>query len=254
MVNINTSLPDRNTSAGTFRSADEQQAADGWAGEVVAFRFSAKWLTGRPALGMALVGVVGVVAGAGVGFKVEQSRTHADVNRLKARISQLAAAPPGLTPQVKPSGVSSTRAGTVTAINASGFGVSTKKHRTFLIGTTKSTTFEQAKSGSKADIVVGRRVLVSISRTDVIVLPAGSRLGRLVTQVSGKTFSIKRAHGKRALTVPFSAVKGIDASAATQPSALEKGSTLLASGRAGSKGTFDAVEVILLPTGSSFAS
>ena len=97
-------------------------------------------------------------------------------------------------------------------------------------------------------------MLVSISRTDVIVLPPGSRLGRLVTHVSSKTFSIKRANGKGATTVPFSAVKAIDATFATQSSALKKGSTLLTSGRVASKGTFDAVEVILLPSGSNFAS
>lgn len=219
----------------------------------MAFRLSAKWLTGRPALALVLVGAVGIAAGGGIGFKFEQSRTRSDVSRLKARISLLTARPQ-TKPVVKRSGVSGTRAGTVTAVNPGGFGVSTKKHRTFQVSTTKSTKFEQANRASKADVVAGRRVLVSISRTGVIVLPRDSLLGRLVTRVSSGSFSIKRANGKGATSVSFSTVKAIDAVSSAQPSALKKGSTLLTSVRAGNKATFDAVEIILLPTGSDFAS
>jgi hypothetical protein len=250
-----TSLPDGQAGAipPVFSDRARDNGANARAGDVMAFRLSAKWLTGRPALATVLVATVGTAAGVGIGFKVEQGRTRSDVNRLKARISQLTAVP-HTKPVVKRSAVSSTRAGTVTAISSGGFGVSTKKHRTFQVSTTKSTKFEQANRGSKADIVVGRRVFVSISRTDVIVLPRDSLLGRLVTRVSSGSFSIKRANGKGATSVSFSTVKAIDAVSSAQPSALKKGSALLTSVRAGSKGTSDAVEVILLPTGSDFAS
>ena len=218
----------------------------------MAIKDSAKWLTRRPALGMALVGTLGLVVGLGVGFKVEQSRTRADVNHLKARIANIKS--PKTKPVVKRSGLLNERVGTVTAAGSNGFAVTTKKHRTYQVGTTSATKFEQAGSGSKSDIAVGRRVLVSVSGSDVIVLPPGSLLGRPVTRVKGASFSVEKSGGKAAKVVSFAKVKVIDSITDASSAALKKGSDVLAFGQASNDGSFGATTVILLPTGSAFTN
>ena len=58
----------------------------------------------------------------------------------------------------------------------------TKKSGTQAVHTTTLTTVEKATKGTPADITVGRRVLLTLNGNDVIVLPAGSKLGRLGLQ------------------------------------------------------------------------
>ena len=211
---------------------------------------SSNWYRGRPVLSMIVVGVVGLVVGLGAGYKIEQSRTRSDVNRLKAQIHNTAAT--GTKPIASHSGLLDERVGKASVVKAGSVTVVTRKGRSFQVQTTGA-KFERAVSGRKTDIAVGHRVLVSGSGSDVLVLPPTSLLGRLVTHVAGNSFSVKKAGASGVTTILLSKVKSIDTVSGAKSTDLETGGDLLASGRGSSKTAFSAVEVILLPSGSAFA-
>jgi len=242
------SRPFRREEPSTFRVCEGllQRAGDMMVGKV-----SVKWLTGRPVLAMMLVWTVMLVVGVGAGFKIEQSRTRSDVSRLKARVARIQS--PTTKAVVKRSGVLNERVGVVSALASGSFSVETKKHRTFQVATTGATAFGQAGSGSKADIRVGTRVLVTSSRSGVIVVPQGSLFGRTVTSVTSASFTITKANGS-STKVSFAKVKVINTTSTVQSAALKNGAEVMVSGQGSSSGKFDAVQVILLPAGSAFTN
>ena len=212
------------------------------------------WVRGAPSQALVLVAAVGIVlggvAGLGAGFKIEQSRTRSDVKRLRV---QLAQAGSGATPS--PSTALGQRIGKITATSAGSITVTTKRQGSQELRTTSTTQFEQAVKGSKADIVVGHRVLVTVAGDSVIVLPDTSRLGRAVTNVGSDSFTIAKTNNAKAGTVPMTSVKVVDTVTTSKPAEFKIGDQVLSGGRTASgKNAFDAVEVILLPAGSGFAS
>ena len=88
--------------------------------------------------------------------------------------------------------------------------MATKRQGSQELLTSATTQFEQTVKGTKTDIVVGRRVLVTVSGTAVIVLPAGSQLGRTVSSVGNDSFAIAKTNNAKAGTVPMGSVKEID--------------------------------------------
>jgi len=218
----------------------------------VAIKESAEtWVRGAPGQALILVAAVGIVvggvAGLGGGYKVEQSRTRSDVRRLQEELKKNPSA-----------GSSSTalgqRIGTVSAVSGSTVTISTKRQGAQHLDIANA-ALEKGVAGSKNDIVVGRRVLVTVTGSAVIVLPSTSRLGRTVATVGTDSFTIAKTNSARAATITLAKVKSVETVSSATASDVKVGTQALAGGRQGAaKGEFTAVEVILLPPGSGFGS
>ena len=168
--------------------------------------------------------------------------------------SQSHQAAPATTPVTKRSGLGAERVGKITAIGADTIAVATKRLGTLHLHTTSATKIEQAVTATKSAIAVGRPVLITLSGRDVIVLPPTSSLGRPVTTVAPDTFSVTKANGHGTTKVSLARVTSIDSISAATRSELKNGDAVIVAGHAEGKGNFAAVEVIVLPTGSGFAT
>jgi hypothetical protein len=212
------------------------------------------WVRGAPGQAMILVTAVGIVlggvAGLGAGFKIEQNRTRSDVKKLRTEIQQ-GGSGAGTAPS--PSASLGQRIGKVTTETGGTITLATKRKGAQAVHTTATTTFEQLVKGSTADIVVGRRILVTVPGDAVIVLPAGSKLGRTVSSVSSDSIAIAKANNAKAGAVPMNKIKEVDTTSPATLAAFKAGTEVLAGGR-GTGQDFSAVEVILLPAGSPFAN
>ena len=213
------------------------------------------WVRGAPAQAMILVAAVGIVVGGvvglGVGFKIEQNRTRSDVKKLRAQLAKKDTG--GTTPSASAS--LGQRVGKITKTAGTTITVTTKRQGSQELLTTASTQFEKTAKGTTADIVVGRRVLVTVAGTDVIVLPATSQLGRTVSSVGSGSFAIAKTNNAKAGSVSMAGIKEVDTISTAKLSDFKAGSEVLSGGRtATAKNSFNAVELILLPAGSAFAS
>jgi hypothetical protein len=218
----------------------------------VAIKDSAEtWVRGAPGQAMILVAAVGIVVGGvgglGAGFKIEQNRARADVKTLRAELQGNA---PGAAPAVGSS--LGQRIGRVTATAADTLTIETKSRGAQIVHTTSTTQFEQLTKGSNTDIAVGRRLLVTTSGEQVIVLSSSSKLGRVVTGIAGATVSLAKGNTAKAGTVLINKVRLVNTTSPAPQTDFKTGSEVLAGGR-GSGKNFSAVEVILLPVGSGFA-
>ena len=214
------------------------------------------WVKGAPGQAMILIAAVGIVvggvAGLGAGFKIEQNRTRSDVKKLRAQLANQSGSG-GTAPSA--SAALGQRIGKVTKSANGAITIATKRQGAQDLLTTATTQFEKAVKGSTSDIVVGRRVLVTVSGADVIVLPTTSQLGRPVTSVGTDSFAIGKTNNAKAGSVSMTNVKEVDTISAAKQADVTVGSQVLAGGRTGTvKSSFNASEVILLPAGSGFAS
>jgi hypothetical protein len=195
--------------------------------------------------------VVGGVAGLGAGFKIEQNRTRSDVKKLRAQLANHSGS--GATTPTGSAALGQ-RIGKVTKSAGGTITITTKRQGAQDLLTTATTQFEKAAKGSTTDIVVGRRVLVTVSGANVIVLPTTSQLGRPVTSVGSDSFAIGKTNNAKAGAVSMTNIKEVDTISAAKAADVTVGAEVLAGGRtATAKGSFNASEVILLPAGSGFA-
>lgn len=213
------------------------------------------WVKGAPGQAMILIAAVGIVvggvAGLGAGFKIEQNRTRSDVKKLHTQLANQGGS--GATAPSNSASVGQ-RIGKVTKSAAGTITIATKRQGAQDLLTTATTQFEKAVKGSTTDIVVGRRVLVTVPGTDVIVLPTTSQLGRPVTSVGSDSFAIGKTNNAKAGAVPMGNIKEVDTISAAKLTDVTVGSEVLSGGRtAAAKSSFNASEVILLPAGSGFA-
>ena len=164
------------------------------------------WVRGAPGQAMILVAAVGIVVGGvgglGAGFKIEQNRARADVKTLRAELQGSA---PGAAPAVGSS--LGQRIGRVTATGTDTLTIETKSRGAQIVHTTSTTQFEQLTKGSNTDIAVGRRLLVTTSGQQVIVLSPSSKLGRVVTGIAGATVSLAKGNTAKAGTVLINKVR-----------------------------------------------
>jgi hypothetical protein len=145
------------------------------------------------------------------------------------------------------------RVGKVTAVGAGTITVAVKRLGTLQLHTTTATKIERAGTGTAAAIAAGDRVLV-VHGNDVIVLPHDSKIGRLVTHVSKRSFTIAKRKGKKAATISLAKAAVIETTAPAAMSDLKTNSEVLVVVRGKGKGATDATEIILLPPGSPFAT
>jgi hypothetical protein len=139
----------------------------------------------------------------------------------------------------------------VTAVGTNTITVTTKRLGASQLHTTSATKIERAVAGGTADIVVGRRVLIP-SIGEVIVLPQGATIGRLVAAASNGSFSIAKVTGKGVTKIASSKMK-VETISSANLSDIKTGSEVLVLVRRVSKGVFDAVEVVLIPASSALA-
>jgi hypothetical protein len=220
--------------------------------------WTARWVRGKPVRAIAWVAgvglVAGVVVGVGAGFKIEQHRVNRDVARLRTQLSGgTRATTPKAKSKVGPgSGTQLVRrVGTVTTTGTNTITVATKHHGSVLLHVAGSTPIELAVKGGTADITAGRSVLVAKGAHTVLVLATGRRLGRRVTGVANGVASVATTRGVARLQL--SKIQTVDTTSTATPSDIKTGSQVLTWVHPGAKGTFDAVEVIVLPAGSAFA-
>lgn len=209
------------------------------------------WIRGKPAQAAVIIAAVGLVLGGviglGAGYTIEKNRTKADVDRLKAALKA------GGKP-VTVSGTLGQSVGKVTAVGTDTITVDTKRKGSQEFRTTAETRFEQAVKGATSDITVGSRVLVTINGREVIILSDTSKIGRKVLTVGSDSFSIAKPNGGPGAKLMLENVKSVSKLSPANFSDIKTGSSVLAGGREANKDAFNAVEVILLESGSGFAA
>jgi hypothetical protein len=211
-----------------------------------------EWVRKGPTQAIAVVAVVGIILGGliglGVGYKVEQSRTKDQVTKLRKQVANKKA-PSGLL-----SGPLSQRIGKVTAKSGTTITVATKKHGSQTLATTALTLFEETIKGTIADVHPGRRILVTAGGSDIIVLSARSKLGRVVSKVASDVIKIEKGNGSPEGSIKTTDVHRVEKLKSVKLADVATGDQVLAGGRAKDNKTFSTVEVIVLADGSGFAS
>jgi phage gp45-like len=198
---------------------------------------------------IALVLVVGLAAGFGIGYKVEQSRTKDDLKKAREAASAKAAKKaPGAATAVR-------LIGKIDDATENNLSVTVNGKPSRKIALRPTTTFVKAVAGTAADITKGSRVVWKAKKgaltaaEEVIVLPAQAKLGILVTAVAPDSVTIKSAKGKDVkVTTTGATIEKV--TNATKADAA-KGSTVIAESRQ-TKGVLTATEIIVLPTSTKF--
>jgi hypothetical protein len=210
-----------------------------------------EWVRKGPTLAIAIIAAAGLLIGGligvGVGFKVEQSRTKSDVQKLKD--------------QLKAKGGSSAttaalgqRSGKVTAKTANTIDLATKTRGAQVLTTNASTDFVKAVSGTIADVKSGRRILVTPGGAEIIVLATESELGRVVTAVASDSITIAEGSGSPGGKIDTADVHRVSIVKPATAADVTTGGALLAGGLATSDKNFDATEVIVLPADNAFTN
>jgi hypothetical protein len=202
-----------------------------------------EWVRKGPIQAIAVIAAVGIIVGGlvgfGVGFKVEQGRTKDEVKQLKA--------------QAKAKGVLvgpiRKRAGKVTAISGPSITLATGKNGSLTLATTATTRFETTARGTIADVHSGVRVFVTPGGGEIMVLSAGSKLGRLVTKVDSSSITIAPKGNIKTKDVHL-----VDIVKPAKLADVSTGDNVLAGGNAKDNKVFSTIEVIVLADGSGFAN
>jgi hypothetical protein len=211
-----------------------------------------EWVRKGPTQAIAVVAavalVIGAVIGLGVGFKVEQSRTKSDVKKLRAQLSATGA------PKNAGKGALGQRVGTVTTASGGTITIKTKKNGSVAIATTATTKFENAARGTIADVQSGRRILVTAGGNEIVLLPVGSKLGRVVSAVASDFIKIAGGNRKPGAKIKTPNVHRVEITKPAKLADVGTGDFVLAGGTATGAKAFTATEVILLPPDSGFTA
>jgi hypothetical protein len=211
-----------------------------------------EWVRKGPTQAIAVIAAVGIVVGGliglGVGYKIEQSRTKSDVATLQKQLRAKAA------PKKGAAGALGQRVGKVSTAKPGSISVTTKKRGAQTLTTTSKTVYWTAEKGTIADVHTGLRLLVTVGGKEIIVLPAASKLGRVITRVGSDKIEIAAGNGSPPGGVKTADVHVVSKAKAAKESDVKSGDSVLATGRAAKDKTFAAVEVIVLPAGSGFGS
>ena len=211
-----------------------------------------EWVRKGPTQAIAVVAAVGLVIGGliglGVGYKVEQSRIKSDVKKLQARLrADRARRPPARVRSGSGSGRCSTTSGTNITLT-------TKKRGAQVLVTNPTTVFETAVRGTIADVRSGRRVLVTAGGNEIVVLPVGSKLGRVVSAVASDFIKLDDGNGAPASRIDTPEVHRVETLKPAKFADVTKDDNVLAGGRATNGDNFVATEVIVLPADSGFTN
>jgi hypothetical protein len=200
----------------------------------------------------ALVLVVGLVAGFGIGYKVEQSRTRDDVKKARENAAAKAAG------KDKPAAATTVRlVGKVGATSDESVTITVDGKTTRRLTVSTGTLFVKTVPGSAADIKKGSRVVWKpksgslTTAEEIIVLPAQrSRLGVLITDVASGSLTFK-GNGGKAVKVTTTGAP-VEKVTTAQKSDVATGTTVMAQTRQSKNGVLSATQIIVLPNGTKF--
>jgi hypothetical protein len=220
-----------------------------WEERDVTIKDSAEsWVRSKPVLAMVAMAAVGLVVGGlvglGVGYKIEKNRVQHDVQRLQNELKASGAA----TPNAKVA----QRVGQVTGSSGSTLTVKTKLQGTQTITTTSQTVYEKTADAKTSDIAVGKKVLVAAGGHEVIILPDSSEIGHQVSKVSSDGFTVQGDKSRTANVKTKTVTKVYSLTTTGSTDAKENTDVIVAGKRQGA--AFEALEVIVLPPDSGFAS
>ncbi len=205
------------------------------------------WVRSKPVLAMVAVAVVGLVVGGlvglGVGYKIEKNRVQDDVQRLQSQLKASGA--------TNNNGKVVQRVGQITGSSGNTLTVKTKLQGDQTISTTDKTAYEKTSEAKTSDIAVGNKVLVAGGGKEVIILPDNSEIGRQVSQVGSDAFTLQGKKGSAPVKTK-NVTKVYKLESATSADAKVNTDVIVAGKHNGTN--FEAVEVIVLPSGSGFAS
>jgi hypothetical protein len=212
----------------------------------------------QPLIAAIVALIVGLGAGFLIGWKVEQNRVESDVKDLKQR---LRAAQQTDGPQEEPPAqpTASRPQGTVTAVSADSVTVDdagTEK----VIKLSSSTQVETASAGTPADITQGATILLKSQRTtgpnfnalEIIVLPSVTEFsGHTVTSVAPDSITTETSAGTANVALTPTTV--VNKTANGTLADIKQGSMIVVRAEE-ANGTLSALEVVVLPAGSTFIS
>ena len=191
--------------------------------------------------------VVALIAGVGIGYKIEQSRTKDDL----ARAKKAAAAAVGIGNTT--SGASVRLTGVVTAASAGSVTITVKAGGAKTVKVSGGTIVVKASAGSISDVATNTRIVVqgagslTVAKA-LIVLPKTARLGLLVSTVAADKTSLTVGAKKAKVTIKGATVYRVANATLTD---ITKGTTVIVQA-ANANADPLATEIIVLPSGTSF--
>jgi hypothetical protein len=205
------------------------------------------WIEQRPKRAVMVTAVVaviiGLVIGLGAGYKIEHDRVASDVKKLKSA---------GTTSTKTPKTGAAKVGGKVTTTGAASITLKVKAGADRSVNVSATTKYETATKATKADLAVGRHVFVIAPGSEVLILPAGSTLGRAITAVTGASFKLAAANGLPGGTIKVSAATAFETVKPGAKTDVKVGGQALALGTSSKAGPVDATEIITLPATSKF--
>ena len=191
--------------------------------------------------------VVALIAGVGIGYKIEQSRTKDDLQRAK----KAAAAAVGIGGTT--SGTSTRLIGVVTAASAGSVTITVKAGGAKTVKLSGRTLVVKASAGSISDVAMNTRLVLQGAGSlqvakALIVLPKTARLGLLVSTVAADKASVTAGVKHAKITIKGATVYKVANATLTD---VTKGTTVMIQAANASVGPL-ATEIIVLPSGTSF--
>jgi hypothetical protein len=215
----------------------------------------------QPLIAAIIALIVGLAAGFLIGWKVEQNRVKSDVDDLKARLREASAAPNEEPPEEQPAEVTASRPqGAVTAVSADSVTVDDASGEK-VIKLSSSTQVETASPGTAADVTQGAKILLKSQRTtgpnfnaqEIVVLPPVTEFsGHTVTSVAPGSITTETAAGTANVAISDTTV--IYKTAVGTLADITQGSIVIVRAEEGTDGTLSALEVVVLPAGSTFVT
>jgi hypothetical protein len=192
-----------------------------------------------------LVLVVGLIAGFGIGFKVEQGRVK---SAKKARVVVVKRRAP-VPASVRMSGkVTAHLPAAVTIVDSKGL-----SHRFAML---RATRVVNATAGTLADIVPGSRVIFKnkaggfTTAEEVVVLPTNAKFGVLVKSATAESMTIQGP--KTTVSINIKGAK-VDKAAPSTPAAVTSGRTVFVVARRIKSGALIALGIVVLPATTTYS-
>jgi hypothetical protein len=207
------------------------------------------------AAGTAIALVIGLVVGAGIGWKVEQSRAKKDVKRLKEEKAALVKKGGKGSQSGSAAGAPAVRIiGGIKSAVGSTLEIVNNKGKVTTVTVTPSTHVETVAKASASDLAKGTHIVwknKGTSKTDaaeVIVLPATTKLGVKLTGATANTMTYDTPNGP--LTVKLDGAS-IEKATSVSPTAIKREARVMAQVQGGGTAA-TAAEVIVLPIDTTF--
>jgi hypothetical protein len=203
----------------------------------------------------ALVLVVGLAAGFGLGYQIEKSRTKDDLKKARAAATAKQNANNKNTKGKAGSAAGVRLVGKVDSTAGDAVDITMANKAKRHVGVTTTTLYEKAVPGTAADIKKGERVVWKnkpgslTAAVEVIVLPANAKLGSLLTDATAGSMTYK-ANGKDLKIDTTGAT--VEKVAGAAKADVASGQVIVAQVHQPKPGNYQATEIIVLQSGTKF--